>query len=168
MTLPVTLLVDLFLWTVVAALAVAVLVRGRPFFADALRNGLKDFLALLPRVAIGVIGSGYLAEILPQSLIVGWFGPGSGAVGLVLASVAGALTPGGPVVGFAIGATALKGGAGAPQVIAYSIAWALFAIPRLILYELPAMPARVVWVRAAVSVPLPFLAALAAILVGRP
>ena len=71
----------------------------------------------------------------------------------------GALTPGGPVVGFSIAAAALKSGAGAPQIIAYTIAWALFALPRLLVFEIPAMPARVVWLRVAVSLPLPFIAA---------
>jgi hypothetical protein len=88
--------------------------------------------------------------------------------GVLLATVGGALTPGGPVVGFAIGAAALKGGAGAPQVIAYSTAWALYAIHRLVLYEVPMMPPRVVWLRAMVSLPLPFIAAASAMLIGKP
>jgi hypothetical protein len=82
--------------------------------------------------------------------------------------IAGAVTPGGPVVGFSIGAVALKSGAGAPQVIAYVIAWALFAFQRLILWEIPFMPARFVWFRAAVSLPFPFLAAAVAMAIGRP
>ena len=88
--------------------------------------------------------------------------------GTAIASLAGALTPGGPMIGFAIGVAALKSGAGAPQVIAYSTAWALFAIHRLVIWEVPMMPARVVWLRALVSLPLPFLAAGLAILLGRP
>jgi hypothetical protein len=114
------------------------------------------------------LGSGFLAEVLPQALISTWLGPNSGLTGTLLASIAGALTPGGPMVGFALGAAALKGGAGAPQVIAYATAWALYAVHRLLLYEIPMMPARVVWLRALVSLPLPFLAAGAAMLLGRP
>ena len=53
----------------------------------------------------------------------------------------------------------MKAGGGAPQVIAYVIAWALFAFQRLMLWEIPFMPARFVWFRAAVSLPFPFLAA---------
>ena len=92
----------------------------------------------------------------------------SGLLGVLIATLGGALTPGGPVVGFSIGAAALKSGAGAPQVIAYSTAWALYAIHRLVIWEVPMMPARVVWLRALVSLPLPFLAAGLAILLGRP
>jgi hypothetical protein len=72
------------------------------------------------------------------------------------------------VVGFSIGAAALKGGAGAPQVIAYSTAWALYAIHRLVIWEVPMMPPRLVWLRAAVSVPLPFIAAAIALALGQP
>ena len=112
-----SLFVDLMLWTIVVALGLAVVARSQSLFVDSLRLAAREFLALLPRIAIGMIGSGFIAEMLPQHLIPSWFGSGTGPWGLVIASVAGALTPGGPVVGFAIAAAALKGGAGAPQVI---------------------------------------------------
>jgi hypothetical protein len=38
----------------------------------------------------------------------------------------------------------------------------------LVIWEVPMMPPRVVWLRALVSLPLPFLAAGLAILLGRP
>ncbi len=72
------------------------------------------------------------------------------------------------MVGFSIGAAALKGGAGTPQVIAYTIAWALFAVQRMFMWEYPVMPRRLVLLRIAASLPLPFLAAAGAMLLGRP
>jgi hypothetical protein len=163
-----SLLIDVVLWTIVAVLALMAAVRSRSLLRDSVRAGALDFLRLLPRILIGVVGAGFLAEILPQSLIVGWLGPGSGLTGTAIASLAGALTPGGPVIGLALGAAALKSGAGAPQVIAYATAWALFAFPRLIMFELPSMQARAVWIRVLVSLPLPFIAAAGAMLIGRP
>jgi hypothetical protein len=53
-------------------------------------------------------------------------------------------------------------------VIAYSTAWALYAFPRLLTYELPILPARVVWLRVIASLPLPFIAAGLAMLIGKP
>jgi hypothetical protein len=123
---------------------------------------------LLPRIMIGVVGSGYVAAIMPQDLITTWIGPNSGISGITIATLAGAITPGGAVVGFSVGAAALKGGGGAPQVIAYSTAWSLYALTRLINWEVAMMPARVVWLRAAVSIPLPFLAGIGAMLIGHP
>ena len=59
-------------------------------------------------------------------------------------------------------------GAGAPQVIAYTTAWSLYTIQRLFNWEIHMMAPRVVWLRAATSFPLPFLAGIAAMLVGKP
>jgi hypothetical protein len=164
----VTLAINILLWLVVAALAFLAAMRGRVLFDNGARAGVMEFILLLPRIGIGVIGSGFVAEALPNEWIAPWLGPQSGFLGIVIATIGGALTPGGPVVGFSIGAAALKSGAGAPQVIAYSTAWALYAIHRLLIWEVPLMPARVVWLRAAVSLPLPFMAAALAILLGRP
>jgi uncharacterized membrane protein YraQ (UPF0718 family) len=116
-----------------------------------------DFINIVPRIALGVIGSGYIAAVIPPEVITGWLGPDSGWFGVLTAVIAGAATPGGPVVGFSIG-----------EVGGYVIAWALFAFQRLILWEIPFMPARFVWFRAAVSVPFPFLAAAIAMAIGKP
>jgi uncharacterized membrane protein YraQ (UPF0718 family) len=160
--------IDVLLWAFVAALALVAALRSRAMAWDGLRDGTVDFLRLIPRLVFGVIGAGFLAEVLPQDLIVSWFGPQSGLIGLTIATVVGAIVPGGPVVGFAIAATALKSGAGAPQVIAFVTAWSLFAMQRVLMWELPVMDGKAVWVRIGVSLPLPFLAAAIAMLVGKP
>ena len=160
--------ISILLWLMVGALALLVAMRGRVLLNDGARDGAIEFIKLLPRIGIGVVGSGFVAEVLPKALIGSWLGPESGLLGVAIATLGGALTPGGPVVGFSIGAAALKSGAGAPQVIAYSTAWALYAVHRLLIWEVPMMPARMVWLRAAVSLPLPFIAAAAAIVLGRP
>src|SRR5512135_3893497 len=152
-----TLAINILLWLVVGVLALIAAMRWRVLLNDGARTGMMEFILLLPRIGVGVIGSGFVAEALPNEWIAPWLGPESGIMGVVIATLGGALTPGGPVVGFSIGAAALKSGAGAPQVIAYSTAWALYAIHRLLIWEVPMMPARVVWLRAAVSLPLPFI-----------
>jgi hypothetical protein len=161
------LFIDIILWGSVAALGFIALRRGRTVLTSSVREGAKDFMNIVPRVALGVIGSGYIAAVIPPE-ITGWLGPDSGWLGVLTAAIAGAVTPGGPVIGFSIGAVALKAGGGAPQIIAYVVAWALFAFQRLLLWEIPFMPARFVWFRAAVSLPFPFLAAAIAMAIGRP
>ena len=162
------LILTVALWAAVAALALAVAARSGLLMRSAVKQGLTDFLHLSPRIVIGVIGSGFIAELMPAELTAAWLGPNSGVSGIALATLAGAATPGGPVIGFSIATAALKAGAGAPQIVAYSIAWALFAVHRLVIFEIPLMPAQVVWLRAIVSIPLPFLAALAAMMLGKP
>jgi hypothetical protein len=161
-------IVTVSLWIIVAALALGVSKRSIPLLRESAWDGSLEFLRLVPRMAIGILGSGFIAAALPQDVVVAWLGSSSGVLGIALAGIAGAMTPGGPVVGFALAAAALKGGAGAPQVIAYSTAWALYAFPRLLTYELPIMPARVVWLRVVASLPLPFIAAWLAMVLGRP
>jgi uncharacterized membrane protein YraQ (UPF0718 family) len=162
------LFIDILLWGSVAAVGYIVYQRGRLVLTNSLREGTMDFINIVPRIALGVIGSGYIAAVIPQEIITGWLGPNSGWPGVLTAVIAGAATPGGPVVGFSIGAVALKSGGGMPQVVAYVIAWALFAFQRVILWEIPFMPARFVWFRAAVSLPFPFLAAAIAMAIGKP
>jgi hypothetical protein len=162
------LLIDVILWGSVAAVGYIAFQRGPQVLTASMREGTMDFVRVVPRIALGVVGSGYIAAVIPQEIITGWLGPDSGWSGVLTAVIAGAATPGGPVVGFSIGAVALKAGGGAPQVVAYVIAWALFAFQRLILWEIPFMPARFVWFRAAVSLPFPFLAAGIATLIGKP
>jgi uncharacterized membrane protein YraQ (UPF0718 family) len=161
-------LIDIILWASVAAVGFLTLQRGRPVLVASLRDGTMNFIAVVPRIALGVVGSGYIAAVIPQEIITGWLGPDSGWFGVLTAVIAGAATPGGPVIGFSIGAVAMKAGGGAPQVVAYVIAWALFAFQRLLLWEIPFMPARFVWFRAAVSLPFPFLAAAIAMAIGKP
>jgi len=162
------LIIDVTLWGSVAILGFMAWRRGRVVLVSSVREGSMDFINIVPRIALGVIGSGYIAAVIPPEVITGWLGPDSGWFGVLTAVIAGAATPGGPVVGFSIGAAALKGGAGAPQVIAYVTAWALFAIQRLFIWEIPVMPQRLVWLRIAASLPVPFLAALGAMLLGKP
>jgi hypothetical protein len=162
------LVIDIILWGSVAAVGLIAFRRGRVVLTTSVREGTMDFINIVPRIALGVIGSGYIAAVLPQEVITGWLGPNSGWLGVLTAVIAGAATPGGPVVGFSLGAVALKAGGGAPQIIAYVIAWALFAFQRLLLWEIPFMPARFVWFRAGVSLPFPFLAAAIAMAIGKP
>jgi hypothetical protein len=161
-------IVNVLLWVLVAALGLTAAVRSKALFREGAAEGARDFVVLLPRIMIGVVGSGYIAAIMPEDLITSWIGPKTGLLGIAIATLAGAITPGGAVVGFSVGAAALKGGGGAPQVIAYSTAWSLYALTRLMNWEIAMMPPRVVWLRALVSIPLPFLAGAGAMLIGHP
>ena len=120
-----SLLIDILLWGSVAAVGLIAWQRGPIVLTSSLRQGTREFIGIIPRIALGVVGSGYIAAVIPQEIITGWLGPNSGWLGVATAVVAGAATPGGPVVGFSIGAVALKSGGGSPQVLAYVIAWAL-------------------------------------------
>jgi len=118
------LVIDIILWSSVAAVGFVAFRSGPKVLTASLREGAMDFVNIVPRVAVGVIGSGFIAAVIPQEVVTGWLGP--------------------------------------------TIAWALFAFQRLLLWEIPFMPGRFVWFRAAVSLPFPFLAAAMAMAIGRP
>ncbi len=168
LTAIVSVVIGILLWLLVAVLAFTAAMRSKTLFREGAWEGSRDFVVLIPRVLIGVVGSGYIAAIMPQDVIATWIGPNSGLAGILIGTVVGAVTPGGAVVGFAIGAAALKGGAGAPQVIAFTTAWSLYTIQRLLNWEIHMMAPRFVWLRAAISFPLPILAGLGALLIGKP
>lgn len=151
--------VTALLYVIVGVLLLAALRRRDGTARNALMFTLWDFLNLMPRLAVGIIGAGFLARVLPQDLVTNLLGPGSGLAGIAGASLAGALTPGGPVVGFALGSAALKAGAGLPQIVAFVTAWSLYTLNRVLVWEIPFMPMRFVVLRVLVSLPFPFLAA---------
>lgn len=144
---------------IAAALCIVAYRRSPALLTDGFHDARAQFMHLLPRLAIGILGSGYLAHLLPKETVLSLFGPNSGWMGTALASLAGALTPGGPVVGFALGAASLKAGADLAQVVAYVTAWSLFTFNRILTWEIPSMPWRIVVLRILVSLPFPFLAA---------
>jgi uncharacterized membrane protein YraQ (UPF0718 family) len=157
---------SVLLWVIAGGLLLLAMRRSDGSAREALRKGMEEFVSLLPRLAIGIISAGFLARLLPESVVAAHLGPETGLLGLALAAIAGGLTPGGPVVGFSIAAAALKAGAGLPQTIAYVTAWGLFSFNRVILWEMPIMPHRFIWMRIAVSLPLPILAGLLAMTFG--
>lgn len=155
------------LYAIVGWLMLTAWRRGDGTLALSLKATLREVLHLLPRLLVGVVGAGFLARALPQDQIVQWFGQGSGLSGVTIATIAGALTPGGPVVGFAVGAAALKAGAGLPQVAAFVTGWSLYTINRMLVWEIPFMPGWLVRLRVLASLPMPFIAAgLIALLIG--
>ncbi len=156
----IVLVLTIALYALVGLLFLEAARRKDGSFRKSALDGLNDFKGLIFRLIIGVIGAGFIAKLLPQDIILAWLGPNSGPAGSFLACLAGALTPGGPVVGFALGSAALKAGAGMPQIMAYVTGWSLFTLNRVLVWELPTMPKRVVWQRVIVSLPLPFLVAM--------
>ena len=90
------LLIDATLWGSVLVLGFIAFRRGRAVAVSAAREGAMDFINIVPRIGLGVIGSGYIAAVIPPEVITGWLGPDSGWLGVLTAVIAGGLTPGGP------------------------------------------------------------------------
>jgi len=72
------LLIDIILWGSVIAVGFIAFQRGPTVLTSSLREGTMDFIGIVPRIALGVVGSGYIAALLPQDVMGHWFGADSG------------------------------------------------------------------------------------------
>lgn len=147
----------LMIWAAALA-ALAHLRRSAPGRLPELRIRCVEMgLFLLPRLAVGLIGAGFLAALLPPGLVAARLGDDSGLGGVALAALAGAATPGGPLVAFALAAAGLKAGAGYGALAAYVTGWSVFAMSRTLAYEIALMGGRFTRLRLLVSWPLPLI-----------
>ena len=146
-------------------LAVLVLRRPGRKMDEALRYAGGQAIAVLPRIPIAIIAAGFLAELLPQESISAWIGADSGFTGILIASAVGAAIPSGPIISFPVAIALLHLGAGVPQLVAFLTAWSVFALHRLLMWELPLLGGAFVAKRLAVSLVLPPIAALIALLI---
>ena len=133
---------------------------------EALAAAKSTLAFTLPRIVVALVGAGLFAELLPEDEVQALFGAGGGIRGILLAAALGPPTPGGAFVSFAIGAAALKAGASVPAVLAYVTSWALFSMTKILTYEIPMMGARVMWLRVALSWPIPLIVGGVALLMG--
>lgn len=126
---------------------------------SSLRSAGMRFVEIIPRISCAILAAGFVGKLLPAETVGHQIGPDSGFYGICLAAFAGGITPAGPIVSFPIIVVLMKAGAGFPQVVAFLTAWSVFALHRVLTYEIPMMGWRFSATRLAASAPLPFLAA---------
>jgi uncharacterized membrane protein YraQ (UPF0718 family) len=115
-------------------------------------------LEIIPRMLAAFTLAGLIQAVVPQEVIVGWMGHGSGLRGILIGMTLGSVTPGGPMTHFPIVASLFKVGVGVGPLVSYLTAWSLFGLQRIIMWEIPFLGAKVVAVRVAVSFFFPLLA----------
>ncbi len=135
-----------FLALALAAGTAVYLLRGPAVWAEAVGRAATLLVQVAPIITAAVLISGYVQTLVPRHAIERWLGRRSGFRGLALAVGTGILTPGGPfeVCG------------------AYLTAWSVLGLNRAIVWEIPFFGLELVALKALVSLPLPFLAALLA------
>jgi len=134
--------------------------------AEVFRTAVAEDLALLsgtlPRVAGAQIVAGFAWVLVPRDRLFQLVGSKDDRRGLIVATAAGIITPGGPASAFSL--LAIMAGVGADRgvLIAYITSWALLALQRLIVWDLPFMGAEFSATRFLVCLPLPILAGMIA------
>jgi uncharacterized membrane protein YraQ (UPF0718 family) len=115
-------------------------------------------LEIIPRMVAAFTLAGLIQAVVPQDVIVGWMGHGSGLKGIFIGMSLGTVTPGGPMTHFPIVASLFKVGVGVGPLVSYLTAWSLFGLQRIIMWEIPFLGAKLVAVRVAVSFFFPLFA----------
>jgi uncharacterized membrane protein YraQ (UPF0718 family) len=154
----------IIIYGLVLILSVVALRRSKETFMEAARIGLEQGRMLILRMPLAILVGAFLLELVPQEIVHLALGEQSGLQGILIASVVGAFLPGGPFLSFPIAVALYKAGVGAPQLMALLTAWSVYAVHRTLIFELPLMGARFVWLRLASSIMLPSLVGIIAAL----
>jgi uncharacterized membrane protein YraQ (UPF0718 family) len=157
----------LALWALALVLAVWALRRATANARAAMAAAGERFIEIMPRIALAVIAAGFLGALIPGEPVARLIGPDSGLSGILLASLVGGFVPGGPILSFPLVVVLAKAGAGLPQLIAFLTAWSVFALQRVLIYEVTLMGWRFTAVRLVSSLALPPLAGLTALALSR-
>ena len=139
--------------------------RGGGEFRGGLRIAAGHLGTMAPRVLLALPMAAFLAELIPGDLVAEWLGAASGWRGILIASAVGMLVPAGGMIAFPLALALLKVGVGLPQLIAFITSWSVFAIHRVIAFEVPLLGARFAALRLASSLVLAPLSGLIAAVV---
>ena len=148
------------IWSLAAVLGVLTYwKRGRDETMVAARKAFDRCVRILPRIAVAVLTAGFVARLIPSDIVVEHIGPESGISGTLIAMLVGGFIPVGPIISFPLVVVLSNAGAGTVQLVALLTAWAVFAVHRIIIYEIPLMGPRFSMIRLVSSLPLPLIAA---------
>ena len=153
-------LVALIMWLSALVLILVSFKRSDGSTEKGLRMGVGYLAVMAPRVFCAVFMASFVAELLPGDLISSWLGSESGITGILIASVIGIMVPAGGVVAFPLALAMIKVGVGLPQLTAFLTSWEVFAIHRILAWEIPFLGAHFVGLRISSSFMLPPLAGI--------
>jgi len=114
-------------------------------------------LALMPKIAAGVLIATSLPMLMSRDRIKALIGPESGLRGLAIATAAGAIIPGGPSVTYPLTIGLMAAGADLGAGMALVSGWVLLGLNRTLIWELSFMPPEFVALRFLLSLPAPFI-----------
>ena len=150
--------------TLLAVMAGLAQARRPEAHSRALATAREQLRMLAPRLPYALLAAELLGRQLPREQVLAWLGEGAGLWGVAIASVLGAFLPGGPMVAFPLAIALARAGAAQPVLVALITAWALMAVNRTLLFEVPLLGARFTLQRILVSVLLAPLAGAVALL----
>ena len=123
---------------------------------------LRQLSVTLPRVLLALLAASFLAQLIPTDSIAHWLNPDLGWRSLLIAAGLGTLVPGGAVIAVPVALLLGKAGAGTPQLMTFLTSWSIFAIHRILAYEIPATGWRFAALRVSSAFLFPFIVGILA------
>lgn len=142
----------------VVAAAVCYVTLGPDVFQSIVSEDLALLTGTVPRVAAAQLMAGLVWVLVPRERCLALIGANSGRRGLFVATAAGIITPGGPASAFSLLAIVAAAGADRGILVTYITSWALLALQRIIVWDLPFMGPEFSLTRFLCCLPLPLLA----------
>jgi len=138
------------------------LVRQPKQLPKAFRSARSQLLVFGLRLPLALLSAAFFSMLVPPDAVVPYVGPESGIFGILAAVIFGAVIPGGPILTFPLALVIWRSGAGEAQMIALLGSWSVFAMHRIVSYELPLLGPRFVALRLTSAGLLPILSGLLA------
>ncbi len=127
----------LFIYVLLIVLGMAALYRGQGSFRQGLIRGMEQVIKLVPRMLCALIAAGFLVKLIPTETISAYLGAEAGFIAIVIGAVSGMIIPAGPVISLSIAAVLAREGASVPALVAFITSWSVFALHRIIIFEIP-------------------------------
>ena len=150
------------IWIAAAVLGGLCHLRGGGRVRRGVTFAVEQLILLLPRILLAIIAASFIAVVIPQHMIGPYIGRESGVSGILFATLAGAMVPGGPMVAYPLAVVFFGAGAGTPQIVAFLSAWLIFAVHRILLFEISLVGWRFTVLRLISCLPVPIAAGLIA------
>ena len=125
------------IYSLMLVLGTAAFSRADGSFRQGLIRGVEQVLKLLPRMLCALVAAGFLAKLIPTEIVSGLLGAEAGFIAILVGALAGMIIPAGPVVAFSIAAVLAYEGASVPALVSLVTAWSVFALHRVIIFEVP-------------------------------
>jgi uncharacterized membrane protein YraQ (UPF0718 family) len=154
----------LFIYALAIVLSAVALHKRDARFGAGMQRAIEQGVVILPRMILALIAAGFVVKMIPTDIIIQYLGPDAGFKSILIASLTGLIIPSGPVTAFAVAASFAIEGASVPALIAYVTGWSVFAMHRVVIFEIPLLGIRFTTLRLLAVLPLPLLAGAIAML----
>ena len=127
----------LVIYGLLIVLGTVALSRGHGSFQQGLIRGAEQLIKLLPRMLGALMAAGFLARLIPTDTVSNFLGAEAGFLAIVIGALTGMLIPAGPAISFSIAAVLANEGASTPALVAFITSWSVFALHRVVIFEIP-------------------------------